>query len=64
LDLCLSKGNVPATEKVIRNLMHFAAADPETCPPVRTDPTQVELGVILLEAGTAKQNGQWFVAWG
>jgi hypothetical protein len=50
---------VAATEKVIRNLMHFASSDPEVTPPIRVDPNQVELGIISLERGSSKQNGEF-----
>ena len=58
MDLCLEKGNVAATEKVIRNLMHFASSDPEVTPPIKADPDQVEPGIISLERGlVTKQTG-------
>ena len=59
LDICLSKGNVVASEKVIRNLMHFAASDPDVTPPIQANPDLVELGIISLErSGTSKQSSK------
>ncbi len=59
MDICLSKGNVVASEKVIRNLMHFAASDPEVTPPCQVNPEQVELGIISLDrASTSKQSSK------
>jgi hypothetical protein len=58
LDICLSKGNVVASEKVIRNLMHFAASDPDVTPLIQANPDQVELGIISLERAGTKQSSK------